>query len=163
MGRCRTVFDAHLKCLRNFWEATKKHELLDKICTKLYNIGWYVIMLKPSLDRPSNFCLSIHSGALPITPVIMAAVSASAFAAALKDTRRTLRLTLMERMASKLLQVWLLCIVYPPIWQWSDLFKPNSIYLYGHHSCLLKVSSLNSLASARSILYNDEFLATTTE
>ncbi|KIM88272.1 hypothetical protein PILCRDRAFT_62582, partial [Piloderma croceum F 1598] len=35
----RTVFDAHLKCLRNFQEATKKHELLDKICTKLYNVG----------------------------------------------------------------------------------------------------------------------------
>ena len=41
----RTVFDSHLRCLRDFQEATKKYELLDKICTKLYNIGWYIISL----------------------------------------------------------------------------------------------------------------------
>jgi hypothetical protein len=35
----RAPFEAHLKCLRKFREATKKYELLDKICTKLYNIG----------------------------------------------------------------------------------------------------------------------------
>jgi hypothetical protein len=81
----RTMFDAHLKCLRNFQEATKKYELLDKICTKLYNVGRYVIILKPLLDRPSNFCLSFHSGTQPITPVITTAVSAGAFAAALKE------------------------------------------------------------------------------
>ena len=38
----RPVFDAHLKCLREFREATKKHELLDKISLKLYNVGRYV-------------------------------------------------------------------------------------------------------------------------
>ena len=36
------MFDAHLKCLCELQEATKKHELLDKICFKLYNVGWYV-------------------------------------------------------------------------------------------------------------------------
>ena len=41
----RTVFDTHLRCLRDFREATKKHELLDKICTKLYNVGRYVPLL----------------------------------------------------------------------------------------------------------------------
>ena len=81
----RTVFDAHLKCLRNFQEATKKHKLLDKICTKLYNVGRYAISLKPLFDQLINFWLSFHSGAQPITPVVTAAVSASAFAAALKE------------------------------------------------------------------------------
>jgi len=54
----RTVFDAHLKCLRNFQEATKKHELLDKICTKLYNVGRYAISLKPLFDQLINFGLA---------------------------------------------------------------------------------------------------------
>jgi hypothetical protein len=79
----RTVFDAHLRCLRDFREATKKHELLDKICTKLYNVGRYVINL--FIDRLSNFRFSFHSGAQPIASVITAAVSANAFAAALKE------------------------------------------------------------------------------
>ena len=41
----RPMFDAHLKCLREFREATKKHELLDKICLKLYNVGRYIFTL----------------------------------------------------------------------------------------------------------------------
>jgi hypothetical protein len=80
----RTVFAAHLKCLRDFREATKKHELLDKICVKLYNVGRYVICLKPLFNQPSNFQLSFHSGAQPITPVVTT-VSSRAFAAALKE------------------------------------------------------------------------------
>ena len=39
----RSVFDAHLKCLHDFRDATKKHELLDKICMKLYNVSRYVM------------------------------------------------------------------------------------------------------------------------
>jgi hypothetical protein len=81
----RTVFAAHLKCLRDFREATKKHELLDKICVKLYNVGRYAISLKPLFVQLSNFWLSFHSGAQPITSVVTAAVSAGAFAAALKE------------------------------------------------------------------------------
>jgi hypothetical protein len=38
----RPVFEAHLKTLREFEKHTKKHSLLDKICTKLYNVGRYV-------------------------------------------------------------------------------------------------------------------------
>ena len=53
-----TVFAPHLKCLRDFWEATKKHELLDKICVKLYNVGQYVISLKPLFNQLSNFGLA---------------------------------------------------------------------------------------------------------
>jgi hypothetical protein len=79
-----TVFSPHLKCLRDFWEATKKHELLDKICVKLYNVGRYVISLKPLFNQLSNFQLSYHCGAQPITAVVTA-VSARAFAAALKE------------------------------------------------------------------------------
>ena len=41
----RPVFDAHLKCLHEFQEATKKHRLLDKICTKLYNVGQFVLTI----------------------------------------------------------------------------------------------------------------------
>ena len=66
----RTVFAAHLKCLHNFQEATKKHELLDKICVKLYNVGWYIISLKPLFNQLSNFQLSFHFWAQPITSVI---------------------------------------------------------------------------------------------
>ena len=40
-----SVFNTHLQCLCDFREATKKHELLDKICTKLYNVSQYVISL----------------------------------------------------------------------------------------------------------------------
>lgn len=35
----RGVYEAHLKCLDEFDKHTKKHELLDKICMKLYNVG----------------------------------------------------------------------------------------------------------------------------
>ena len=78
------MFAAHLKCLRDFQEATKKHELLDKICIKLYNVGRYVTSLKPLFNQLSNFQLSFHSGAQTITSVVTA-VSARAFAAALKE------------------------------------------------------------------------------
>ena len=77
----RPVFDAHLKCLHEFWEATKKHELLDKICLKLYNVGWYIFMFLCSVDN-IMFWSSFHSGTQPITPAISSAVSASAFIAA---------------------------------------------------------------------------------
>lgn len=46
----RSVFDAHLKCLHDFRDATKKHELLDKICMKLYNVGRYVMMFISLFD-----------------------------------------------------------------------------------------------------------------
>ena len=78
------MFAAHLKCLRDFQEATKKHELLEKICIKLYNVDRYVISLKPLFNQLSNFQLSFHSGAQIITSVVTA-VSARAFAAALKE------------------------------------------------------------------------------
>lgn len=39
----RSIFDTHLKCLHNFQDATKKHSLLEKICTKLYNVGRYLM------------------------------------------------------------------------------------------------------------------------
>ena len=38
-----SVFDAHLKCLCDVQDATKKHSLLEKMCTKLYNVGRYVM------------------------------------------------------------------------------------------------------------------------
>jgi len=45
-----SIFNTHLKCLHNFRDATKKHELLEKICMKLYNIGWYVMTFIPLFD-----------------------------------------------------------------------------------------------------------------
>ena len=39
------VFSAYLQCLCDFQEATKRHNLLDRICTKLYDVGQYVISL----------------------------------------------------------------------------------------------------------------------
>ena len=41
----RPVFSAHLQCLYDFREATKRHNLLERICTKLYDVGQYVISL----------------------------------------------------------------------------------------------------------------------
>jgi len=38
-----SVFDTHLKCLGKFQDATKKDELLDKLCMKLYNVGQYIM------------------------------------------------------------------------------------------------------------------------
>ncbi|KIM73415.1 hypothetical protein PILCRDRAFT_93083 [Piloderma croceum F 1598] len=61
-----TIFEAYLKCLHKFQD-TKKHKLLDKICTKLYNVGHF------------------HSWAQPIIATVTAAVSTNAFAAALKE------------------------------------------------------------------------------
>jgi hypothetical protein len=79
------IFDSHFKCLQKFQAATKKYELLDKICTRLYNVGQYVL---PSCFWQKIYQLSLpsfHSGAQPITPTITMAVSANAFAAALKE------------------------------------------------------------------------------
>ena len=45
-----SVFDAHFKCLHNFQDASEKHSLLDKICTKLYNVGWYVMSIVSLFD-----------------------------------------------------------------------------------------------------------------
>lgn len=39
----RPVYEAHLACLQDFDKHTKKHELLDKICTRLHNVGGYVV------------------------------------------------------------------------------------------------------------------------
>ena len=75
------MFDAHLKCLCKLRKASKKHELLDKICLKLYNVGWYIFMFLCSVDN-IMFWSSFHSGTQPITPAISSAVSASAFIAA---------------------------------------------------------------------------------
>ena len=50
-----TMFNMHLQYLCDFKEATKKYELLDKICTRLCNIGQYIISL--FIDQLSDFGL----------------------------------------------------------------------------------------------------------
>jgi Domain of unknown function (DUF6532) len=83
----RPVYEAHLKCLQDFDRHTKKHKLLDKICTRLHNVGRYVIpsfLLVQLINIAIGDC-RFHSGAQPITPVVTAAVSTNAFAAAVKE------------------------------------------------------------------------------
>jgi hypothetical protein len=83
----RPMYEGHLACLQDFDKHTKKHELLDKICTRLHNVGRYVIQLFSYLLHTELILLlhRFHSGAQPITPVVTAAVSTSAFAAAIEE------------------------------------------------------------------------------
>lgn len=81
------VYEAHLASLQDFNKHTKKHELLDKICTRLHNVGRYATQLLSYL-----FCTKLllswhrfHSGAQPITPAVTMAVLISVFAAASKE------------------------------------------------------------------------------
>ena len=41
----RSVYQSHLKCLVDFDAHTKKHDILAKMCAKMYNVGRYVVPL----------------------------------------------------------------------------------------------------------------------
>jgi hypothetical protein len=74
------------KCSVNL-RNTPRSTLLDKICTKLYNVGRYVFnfSLQPHLLIMSLLLSSFRSGAQPITSASAATSSTTAFAVAWKE------------------------------------------------------------------------------
>ncbi|KAJ7804838.1 hypothetical protein B0H14DRAFT_1610777 [Mycena olivaceomarginata] len=63
----RSVYDTHLRSLREFREHTTKYNLLDKILTRMHNVGRF------------------HSGAQPITTAPTSVLSKDVLDAALKE------------------------------------------------------------------------------
>lgn len=67
----RSIHVSHLKCLQDFDAATKKHDLLIKISSKMYNVGRWVhvhhhLIFSPSLTLSAGFILVLSRSPLPL-------------------------------------------------------------------------------------------------
>ncbi|KAI6035765.1 hypothetical protein EDC04DRAFT_2571398, partial [Pisolithus marmoratus] len=84
MGTCMDIaftiqeyhgtYESHLKCLCAFEDAMKLYNILPGICTRLYEVRWYILMY-----------YSIHSGAGPVSAPAKVTVSAHVIATAIKE------------------------------------------------------------------------------
>ena len=81
----RTVYQGHRKVLDEFEAFTKKHDLLEKICAKMYKVGRYVYCCIFRQDTIYFTRRRFHSGADPLTNMSSSAVSTNTFAAAMKE------------------------------------------------------------------------------
>ena len=79
------MYQGHQKVLDKFEAFTKKHDLLEKICVKMYKVGRYVYCCISWQDANYFTCHRFHSGADPLTNMSSSVVSTNAFTVAMKE------------------------------------------------------------------------------
>ncbi|KAJ6603508.1 hypothetical protein DFH09DRAFT_898878 [Mycena vulgaris] len=81
----RSVYEGHLKALKEFAVHTEKYQILDKILASLHKEGRYVLFMCIHVLPLILLSFSFHSGAQPVTAVTTATFSKQILDAAIKE------------------------------------------------------------------------------